>query len=83
LAKYVDDMVKATKKLMDEIQARQKERNAQVADLLEAYKTEREKMAAHWQAMAAVMAKKRGVEPVEVEAGAEVKTVKEAIEKPE
>ena len=31
LAKYVDDMVKVTKKLMGEIQARQKERNAQVA----------------------------------------------------
>jgi len=82
LAKYADDMVKATKKLMDEIRARQKERNAQVADLLEAYKTEREKMAAHWQAMAATMAKKRGAEPVEVEVGAEVKTVEEAVEKP-
>ena len=82
LAKYVDDMVKATKKLMDEIQARQKERNAQVADLLEAYKTEREKMAANWQNLVATMAKKRGVEPVEVEAGAEVKTVEKAVVKP-
>jgi len=81
LAKYVDDMVKETKKLMSGIQARQKERNAQVADLLEAYKTEREKMAANWQATAATMAKRRGGKPV-VSAGAEVKTVEEAVEKP-
>jgi len=48
-------------------------------ELLGAFHDEREQMADHWQAMAAVMARKRGVEPVEVEAGAEVKTV----EKPE
>lgn len=82
LAKYVDDMVDATKKLMGEIQARQKERNAGVADLLEAFKTEREKMAANWQAMVATMAKKRGVEP-KVEAEVKVRTVKEAIEEEE
>ena len=81
LAKYVDDMVKSTKKLMGEIQARQKERNAGVADLLEGFKTEREKMAANWQAMAATMAKKRG-QPIKVEAGAKVKTVEEAVKKP-
>jgi len=51
-------------------------------ELLGGFHGEREKMAAHWQAMAAVMAKKRGVAPVEVEAGAEVKTVEEAVEKP-
>ena len=51
-------------------------------ELLGAFHDEREQMAAHWQAMAAVMARKRGVEPVEVEAGAEVKTVEEAVEKP-
>jgi len=51
-------------------------------ELLGGFHGEREKMAAHWQAMAAVMAKKRGVEPVEVEAGAEVKTVEEAVVKP-
>ncbi|MDO9575859.1 MAG: helix-turn-helix domain-containing protein, partial [bacterium] len=33
--------------------------------------------AANWQALTAKMAKKRGVEPVKVEAGAEMKTVKE------
>ena len=81
LAKYVDDMVKATKKLMSDIQARQKERNTEVADLLEAYKTEREKMAANWQALTATMAKRRGRKPV-VSAGAEVKTVEEAVKKP-
>jgi len=78
LAKYVDDMVKATKRLMRDIQARQKERNAEVADLLEAFKTEREKMAANWQALTATMAKKRGIMP-EVEAEAKVRPVKEAI----
>jgi Sec-independent protein translocase protein TatA len=51
-------------------------------ELLGAFHGEREKMADHWQAMAAVMAKKRGVEPVEVKAKSEVKTVKEAVEKP-
>jgi gas vesicle protein len=81
LAKYVDDMVKATKKLMDDIQKRQKERNTGVADLLEAYNTEREKMAANWQGLVATMAKRRGGKPV-VSAGAEVKTVEEAVKKP-
>jgi hypothetical protein len=51
-------------------------------ELLGAFHDEREKMASHWQAMAAVMAKKRGVEPVEVKAKSEVKTVEEAVEKP-
>jgi len=51
-------------------------------ELLGGFHGEREKMAAHWQAMAAVMAKKRGVGPVEVEAESEVKTVEEAVEKP-
>ncbi|MDP2830830.1 MAG: hypothetical protein Q8O02_01105, partial [Candidatus Omnitrophota bacterium] len=74
-------MVKATKKLMSDIQARQKERNTEVADLLEAFNTEREKMAANWQAMAATMAKRRGGKPV-VSAGAEVKTVEEAVKEP-
>jgi hypothetical protein len=64
LAKYVDDMVKATRKLMGDIQARQKERNAQVADLLEAYKIEREKMAANWQSIVATMAGKRAVKSI-------------------
>jgi len=78
LAKYVDDMANATKKLMSDIQARQKERNAEVADLLEAFKTEREKMAANWQSMAATMAKRIGIKP-EVEAEVKVMPVEEAI----
>jgi len=81
LAKYVDDMVKATKKLMSDIQARQKERNTEVADLLEAYNAEREKMAANWQALVATMEKRRGGRPV-VSAGAKVETVEEAVKKP-
>ena len=85
LANYVADMVKATKKLMGDIQKRQKERtaevadlNAEVADLLETFKTEREKMAANWQALTAKMAKKRGIKP-KVEAEVKVRPVKEAI----
>lgn len=86
LANYVADMVKATKKLMGDIQKRQKERtaevadlNAEVADLLETFKTEREKMAANWQALTATMAKKRGIKP-KVEAEVKVRPVEEAIE---
>jgi uncharacterized protein YukE len=82
LAKYVDDMVKATKKLMGDIQKRQEERNAEVADLLDAFKTEREEMAANWQALTATMAKKRGIMP-KVEAEVRVRPVKEAIEEVE
>lgn len=85
LAQYVADMVKATKNLMGDIQKRQKERtaeiadlNAEVADLLEAFKTEREKMAANWQALTATMAKKRGIKP-KVQAEVKVRPVKEAI----
>ena len=86
LAKYVNDLVNTTKKLMannkklmGNIQARQKERNAEVADLLEAFKTEREKMAANWQALTAKMAKRRGIMP-KVEAEVKVRPVEEAIE---
>jgi len=89
LAQYVADMVKATKNLMGDIQKRQKERtaeiadlNAEVADLLDAFKTEREKMAANWQALTATMAKKRGIKP-KVEAEVKVRPVKEAIEEKE
>jgi len=78
LANYVADMVKATKNLMSDIQNRQKERNAEVADLLETFKTEREKMAANWQALTTTMAKKRGIKP-KVEAEVKVRPVKEAI----
>lgn len=80
IEKYVDDVVKTTKRLMDEIRKRQKERNAQVADLLEAYKTERERMAANWQALTATMAKRRGIKPI-VEAEVKVVPVEEAIKK--
>jgi len=86
LANYVADMVKATKKLMGDIQKRQKERtaevadlNVEVADLLETFKTEREKMAANWQALTAKMAKRRGIMP-KVEAEVKVRPVEEAIE---
>lgn len=93
LAKYVNDLVNTTKelmgnnkKLMGNIQARQKERNAEVADLLEAFKTEREKMAANWQALTAnwqaltaKMAKKRGIKP-EVEVEVKVRPVEEVVE---
>ena len=78
LAEYVADMVKATKQLMGDIQKRQKERNAEVADLLETFKTEREKMAANWQALTTTMAKKRGIKP-KVEAEVKVRPVEEAI----
>ena len=85
LANYVADMVKATKKLMGDIQKRQKVRtaeiadlNAEVADLLETFKTEREKMAANWLALTVKMAKKRGIMP-KVEAEVKVRPVKEAI----
>lgn len=81
LAEYVMDMVKETKKLMGDILARQKERNAGVADLLGAFGTEREEMAANWQSLVAKMEKKRGGGPVEVEAGGDVSTVEEAVEK--
>jgi len=79
--KYVADVVKETKKLMDTIRARQDERNKEVLDLLEAFKTEREKMAANWQALVATMEKRRGGKPV-VSAGAKVETVEEAVKKP-
>jgi len=82
LAEYVADMVKATKQLMGDIQKRQKERTAEVADLLETFKTEREKMAANWQALTTTMAKKRGIKP-KVEAEVKVRPVKEVIEEEE
>ncbi|MEK9133444.1 MAG: hypothetical protein AAB333_01150, partial [Pseudomonadota bacterium] len=49
--------------------------------LLDSYKTERERMAANWQALTATMDKRRGGKPV-VSAGAEVTTVEEAVKKP-
>jgi len=82
LAEYVDDMVAATNKLMGDIQKRQTERNAEVADLLEVFKTEREKMSAYWQALIATMAKKRGIRP-EVDVEVKARPVEEAIEEME
>lgn len=86
LATYVDDIVNATKKLMADIQAQQKKRKEEVADLLaeandllKSFKTEREKMEANWRALTAKMAQRRGFKP-EVEAGVKVRPVKEAIE---
>jgi hypothetical protein len=71
LAKYVADIVKGTQGLL-----------AGFHRELAGFHSEREKMGAHWQAMAATMAKKRGIKPVEAEAGAEMKTVEEVVEKP-
>ncbi|MCL5771866.1 MAG: hypothetical protein M1479_06295 [Actinobacteria bacterium] len=79
IQKYVDDVVKETKRLIGEIQARQDERNKEVLDLLQEFKTEREKMAANWQSLTAEMAKKRGIKP-KVEAEVKVRPVEEAIE---
>lgn len=74
--KYVKDVVNETKKLIDVIRARQDERNKEVLDTLEAFKTEREKMAANWQDLVTMMAKKREGGPVKIEAATEVETVK-------
>jgi len=82
LAKYVVGIFKETKRLMQNIEARQKARNEEVANLLETFKEEREKMATNWQALTATMAKKRGSKPAKVEAGVEVKTVEEVVRKP-
>jgi len=79
IQKYVADVVKETKRLMDEIRARQDERNKEVLDLLQEFQTEREKMAANWQALTVKMAKKRGIMP-KMEAEVKVRPVKEAIE---
>jgi len=46
---------------------------------LDAFKTEREKMAANWEALVATMAKKRGIMP-KVEAEVKVRPVEEAVE---
>jgi len=80
IQKYVADVVKETKRLIKEIQARQDERNKEVLDTLEAFKTEREKMAANWQNLVATMARKRGGKPV-LEAKEEVSTVNEFVKK--
>jgi len=80
LAKYVADMFKETKRLMQGIEARQKARNEEVANLLETFKADREKMAANWQALTATMAKRRGGKAA-VSVGAEVKTVEEVVAK--
>jgi len=81
IQKYVADVVKETERLIKEIQARQDERNKEVLDLLQEFKTEREKMAANWQKLTETMFKRRGgkIPRVKVEAGEEVKTVEEAI----
>jgi len=55
------------------------ERNKEVLDLLRGFKTEREKEAANWQSLTAIMAKKRGNKP-KVEAEVRVRPVEEAIE---
>jgi len=79
IQKYVADVISATKQLISEIRARQDERNKEVLDLLQAFQSEREKMAANWQALAATMEKKRGGKPVKIEVKQEVRTVEEAV----
>jgi len=74
LMKYVNDMIKATQQLMSDIQKRQKERNGEVSDLLEAYEAEREKMAHNWEALTIAMAKKRSGK-VSVTAETKIETV--------
>jgi len=63
IQKYVKDVARETKRLISEIQARQDERNREVLDLLQEFQTEREKMAANWQALTATMAKRREGHP--------------------
>jgi len=79
LEKGEADRLKASESLKNEIQAEQENRNKAVADLLEEFKTEREKMAANWQALTATMVNKRGIKP-RVEAEVKVRPVEEAIE---
>ncbi len=50
--------------------------------LLAGFRGERESMGAHWQAMAATMARKRGISPAETEEGAAAKAIEKAGEKP-
>ena len=72
------DRIKASGSLKNEIQAEQKKRNKEVADLLKELKTEREKMSSNWQALNAAMAKRRSGKST-VEAEVKVRSVKEAI----
>jgi hypothetical protein len=51
-------------------------------ELLAGFHEERETMSAYWQAMAAAMANKKRGKPVEMEAGAKVKTAEAAVAKP-
>jgi hypothetical protein len=51
-------------------------------ELLGSFHDEREEMADHWNAMAAVMTRKRGGEPIDAKAKSEAKTVENAVEKP-
>jgi len=84
IQKYVEDVVNITKKLMDEIRARQDERNNEVLGLLQEFKTDREKMASNWKTLNDTMARLRSGKTI-VEKKVKVRAVKEAIEeeKPE
>ena len=86
LAKEEADRLKENVNLMNQFQAEdkdriaeQKERNKEVLDLLKGFSTEREKMAASWQALTAAMAKKSVIKP-KVAVGVKIRPVKEAIE---
>jgi hypothetical protein len=72
------DRLKASGSLKNEIQARKDERNKEVLDLLQEFKTEREKMSANWQSLNTAMAKRRSGKPT-MEAEVKVRPVKEAI----
>jgi hypothetical protein len=86
LAKEEADRLKENVNLMNQFQAEDKDRiaegkdrNKEVLDLLKEFSTEREKMAASWQALTAAMAKKSSIKP-KVAADVKVRPVKEVIE---
>ena len=86
LAKDTQNMLKGfqreQKNMATELRKTLKEgevvRLKEVLDLLQEFKTEREKMSANWQALTAAMAKRRSIKP-KVEAEVKVRSVKEVI----
>ena len=73
------DRIKAFASMKNEIQAEQKKRNKEVADLLKEFSAEGGKISVGWKSLNAVMAKRRSGKPT-VEAEVKVRSVKEAIE---
>lgn len=82
IQRYIQDATNETKGVIKIIQARQDERNKEVLAFLEEFKSERERMAAHWQKLSETMYKRRcGKRPrAEVEVSEEVKSVEEVVE---